>query len=183
MEGGSVAANSIRSPRFPGPDGAGIRLGDDGNFYPSLSAADLSVAANSGSGRGGGIFNAGSLAVSGGVIGGSSNADGNAAGVQGGGLDNEQVATLDDVTVLRNKAQFGAGIDNLDRLSVTGGSLSGNRAQDASGLENDGAQATLTGVKVAGNKAGDQAGGLSNIDNGASLSVSGGSITGNPGAK
>ena len=37
IEGGSVAGNSIRSARFPGPDGAGIRLGDDGNLLSEPS--------------------------------------------------------------------------------------------------------------------------------------------------
>jgi CSLREA domain-containing protein len=176
IEGGSVAANSIRSARFPGPDGAGIRLGNDGDFYPSLAAADLTVAANSGSGRGGGIFNGGSLRLSGGAIGGPSLADRNSAN-DGGGLDNAQVAVLDNVAVNHNlAASFGGGVHDTDRLSMTGGTLSANRATTAGGLDDE-EQANLQNVAVSANKASRFAGGLEL--NGSSLAVSGGSIAGN----
>ena len=174
---GTVTGNTITGVSFPDL-GAGIRLGGDGDFYPSLSGNDLAVAANTGATAGGGISNSGSLALTGGTIGGSK-ADGNTALV-GGGVDNEQVATLDDVTVRHNDASSVAGgIENTDRISITGGSVSDNRASDAAGLENNAAQATLQGVKVSGNKAAGFVGGLANINSGASLAVSGGSIVGN----
>ncbi len=159
--------------------GGGILLDDDGAFYPSLSASDLTVSGNQALGGGGGIANYGSFALTGGVIGASSNANGNTSQSPGGGLFNNQVATLDNVAVQHNKAQYGGGIENDDRVLITGGSLSGNHAIDGGGLDNYQAQAVLNGVKVAANHATDQAGGLANVGNFGSLSVTGGSITGN----
>ena len=174
---GVVTGNTLTGSSL---QGAGIRLGDDGAFYPSLSASDLTVAANTGASDGGGIYNFGSLALTGGAIGGPSKADGNHAFI-GAGLDNAQVATLDDVTVQHNTVSSGGnggGIDNNDRLSITGGSLSHNQAQFGGGLNNEaGGHAILQNVNMSRNHS-FAGGGLFNED---SLSVSGGLIAGNSG--
>jgi hypothetical protein len=174
-QGGSISGNTA-----PTGDGGGIRLGGDGEFFPSLSAADLNLTANTvGAGLGGGILNEGSLDLSGGTIGGPSAADGNSTGGVGGGLLNDQVATLSDVTVEHNGADFGGGIENDHQLSMTGGSLSHNLAQDGAGLDNNGGQTNLQGVTVSRNRARDRAGGVGNVGLQGSLSTSGGTISGN----
>jgi hypothetical protein len=193
VEGQAIMQGAITANIGGELGGGGILLDDDGTYYPSLSASKLTVSGNRSLGEGGGIANYGSLALTGGVVGGSSNADGNSSQpprgrtfnpqvtsqLRGGGIFNRQVATLHNVAVLHNKALYGGGIENDDRVSVIGGSLSHNRAQDAAGLDNESGQATLTGVKVAGNHAVDQAGGIGNVGPSSGLSVSGGSITNN----
>ncbi len=171
--GGQVTGNTVT-----GPLGGGIRLGADGDFYPSLSASDLTVAANTGASNGGGIYNFGSLALTGGAIGGPSSADGNHAFI-GAGLYNAQVATLHNITVQHNTVLSGGnggGIDNNDRLSITSGLLSHNQAQTGGGLNNEaGGHAILQNVHVSRNQS-FAGGGLFNED---SLSVSGGLIAEN----
>lgn len=179
VEGQAIMQGTVTGNTAGDTGGGGILLNDDGAFYPSLSASDLTVSANQTLGGGGGIANYGSLALTGSVLGASSNANGNTSQSPGGGLFNSQVATLDNVAVEHNTAQYGGGIENDDRVLMTGGSLSGNRATDAGGLDNFQAQAVLNGVKVFRNRVTDQAGGLANVGNFGSLSVTGGSITDN----
>lgn len=177
VEGQAVIGTSLVTGNTAPNAGGGILLNDDGDFYPSLSGSDLDVTANTVAAYGGGIANAGSLRLTGGTIGGPSQAEGNIAGQDGGGLDNEQVATLGGVTVQNNAAQqnLGGGIYSDGRLSMNRGSLSENQANTAGGLDNE-HQAALTNVNVSGNRAGG-GGGLGN--DGTSLSVTGGSITRN----
>ena len=148
----SVTSNTVTGSLS---DGAGIRLGDDGELLPEPlrkrlhrgrqhAARPVAVA----------FSTFGSLALTGGAIGGPSSADGNHAFI-GAGLDNAQVATLHDVTVQHNAVLSGGnggGIDNNDRLSITGGSLSHNQAQSGGGLNNEtGGHATLQNVNVSRN--------------------------------
>ena len=113
------------------------------------------MTANTSPAFGGGIANAGYVQLSGGAIGGPSSADGNHAFI-GAGLGNAQVATLDDVTVQHNtvfSGGNGGGIDNNNRLSITGGSLSHNQAQFGGGLNNEaGGHAILQNVNVSRNQ-------------------------------
>jgi hypothetical protein len=98
----------------------------------TLTVSGCTLSTNS-AGQGGGIDNAYTLTVSGCIL------SGNSAG-DGGGLynDGSGTLTLSGCTLSSNSAAYGGGIDNWGTLNVTGGStVSGNSATyDGGGLFN-----------------------------------------------
>jgi hypothetical protein len=126
-----------------------------------------------------------------------------------GGIENDVgTLTVANCKVVNNSAFFGAGINNLvGTLTVSGTTLSGNSAEDgAGGIANDQGTVTVSGSTLSGNSAGvqggaivntgaltlmnsnlvgnsagDSGGGISNFG-GATLTVTGSTLTGNSAA-
>jgi hypothetical protein len=122
-----------------------------------------------------------------------------------GGIENDGTLTVANCEVVNNSAFFGAGINNLlGTLTVSGSTLSGNSAASgAGGIDNDEGTVTVSGSTLSGNSAGvqggaivntgaltirgsllvgnsagDSGGGITNFS-GATLTITGSSLTGN----
>ncbi len=133
---------------------------------------------NAGSGNGGGIENAGSLAVEectllGNTAGGSSGA--------GGGIDNTGNLTIFNDTLTGNSAGHdGGGIENEEggSLSVSGSTLSGNSAPTGGGINNEGSVA-ITNTTFAADMATGTNGNGGAIGNTGGLTLMGSILEGN----
>jgi Right handed beta helix region len=106
---------------------------------------------------GGGIFNVGTVTLTGCTM------KDNTASGPGGGLFNGGQATLTDCTVQGNSASVGGGIDNAGQLTATDVALSGNSAVTGGGIANAaGATATVSGSSIIDNTASGDGGGVAN---------------------
>ena len=106
---------------------------------------------------GGGIFNQGTVTLTGCTM------RDNMASGPGGALFNGGQATLTDCTVRGNSASVGGGIDNAGQLTATSVTLSGNSAETGGGLANAaGATATVSGSSIIDNTASGDGGGVAN---------------------
>ncbi len=117
--------------------------------------------------QGGGIYNAGTLAIADSTI-----RDNNLTSVyevDGGGIYNAGTLTVASSTLSGNSAGsysgFGAGIYNAGTLTVASSTLSGNSGTGGSGIENAGAL-TATGTTFNGNFASSGGGGIDNYGTG-----------------
>lgn len=123
---------------------------------PSVGIRDMTVRNGNASG-GGGIYSAGSLALSGVTI------SGNTATGVGGGIFNSGMLILSDATISGNAAGYGGGIDNNHggpdptmngTVTATNVTVSGNAASAGGGGIENAWSATLINVTVTGNSAG-----------------------------
>ncbi len=115
------------------------------------------------SGVGGGINNAGTLAVNDCTLSGNTaTADGNGIG-GGGGIENTGTLSVTNSTLSYNSATagFGGGIDNNGTATVTYSTLSGNSAGSGGGIYNSDSL-TVSNSTLAGNLAGAGGGGIRN---------------------
>jgi len=122
---------------------------------------------------GGGIYNAGTMTVTGGHV------SANSASEFGGGIDNLATLTVNSSTLAYNSATDGGGIYNAGTATVSGGSVSYNSAvYDGGGIYNVGTLAvdgsgrhmTVSDCAITGNSA-DDGGGIYN-DAGGTATVS-----------
>jgi hypothetical protein len=129
---------------------------------------------------GGGIFNAGVLALTDSAV--SSNTTNAASIWGGGGIFNAEVLTLTNCTVSDNSASpSGGGIYNAGTLTVTNSTVSGNRARDSGGIENDG-MLIVTNSTVSDNSASwYSGGGISNRPDG-TVTLTNSTVSGNTAA-
>jgi hypothetical protein len=112
----------------------------------TLTVSGCTITSN-GSDRGGGIYNTGALAVS------DSALTANGVSGLGGGIYNTGTVTISDSALTRNDGgphSAGAGISNLGTLTLTGSTVSNNGAYSAGGLANSGT-ATVTDCTFSGN--------------------------------
>ncbi|HWS87865.1 MAG TPA: choice-of-anchor Q domain-containing protein [Pyrinomonadaceae bacterium] len=136
----------------------GRAAGDGGAIHNAgfLSLVNCSVNRGeaAGAGRGGGLFNGGTLKVKGTTV------SGNTAAA-GGGLFNAGTAEISDSTVSGNTAASGGGIDNVGALTVTNSTVSGNTANShGGGVNGGGGGVSVTSSTVARNTAGVRGGGV-----------------------
>lgn len=116
---------------------------------------------------GGGIFNAGTLTLTGCTV--TAN---RAIGVfpsEGGGIYNRGTLTIQNSVISSNVASWGGGIYNVATLTLTNSSVTGNRASTLSyyqaeggGICNQGGLATIEGCTIAGNVSTSFGGGIFN---------------------
>jgi hypothetical protein len=135
----------------------GIIGGGIWNDVGSLTIYNCAISNNDG----GGIYNSGTLTITG-----ASTVSGNTADVRGGGINNwgGTLTITGESTVSGNTAGEGGGIYNSGTLTITGAStVSGNSADYfGGGIENYGTL-TITGEStISGNSAG-QGGGIDNL--------------------
>jgi hypothetical protein len=106
---------------------------------------------------GGGVFNLGTMALTGCTL------RDNMASGPGGALFNGGQATLTDCTVRGNAASAGGGIDNTGQLTATSVTLSRNSAGTGGGIDNAAsATATVSGSSITNNTAAADGGGVAN---------------------
>jgi hypothetical protein len=99
---------------------------------------------------GGGIYNAGTLTVSGCTLSGNSGG----YGIDGGGIYNDGTLTVSGCTLSGNSAYDGGGIYNHGTAMVTNSTLSGNSADFGGGIYNDiFRHLTVSGCTVSDNSA------------------------------
>jgi hypothetical protein len=129
-------------------------------------------------GAGGGIYNTGTLTVSGCTITTNNTAYNSTAlaGQTGGGIFNHGILSVTGSTLSGNRSGFGGGIDNVGTLTVSGCTLSGNSAIGAGGGIANGVgsghgTATLTNCTFSNNSAGGGGGGGMAVSNGGIASV------------
>ena len=99
----------------------------------------------------------------------------------GGAIDNLENLSLTDVTLTGNNAtNDGGAIHNTGTLTITDSTISGNTSADAGGaIDNDGATTvTITNSTISGNTAGGAAGAIDS-DSGATLTITGSTISNN----
>ena len=116
---------------------------------------------------GGGLMNSqGTLNVS------NSTVSSNRGNFAGGGIRNDGMATLSNVTIQNNDAEYGGGIRSTGTLNYTGGTVNGNSAYQTGGIYilGNNSQTTLTNLTVSGNYGqanggGIQSGGTTNMSN------------------
>lgn len=143
----------------------------------SLALTDTAVESNVAHGNfGGGIaVENGTVSITGSAI------DGNQAGFAGGGIYSNGTLTLTDTNVDTNSAtganEDAGGIESAGALSITGGSVDGNTTNGTGhgGGIHVGTTATIEGVEIAGNTAGEGGG----IYNDGMLTLHDASIDGN----
>jgi hypothetical protein len=139
MTGGAVSGNTAS-------EGGGIN-----SFKGTVTLTNVTVSGNTATQRTGGIINNGSQFASSTLNLINSTVSGNT----GGGLFNFGTAQLTNSTVSGNTPggiyASGGGIGNRGYLTVTGGSVSGNRASAYGGGINNSGTLTLTGATVSGN--------------------------------
>jgi hypothetical protein len=100
------------------------------------------------------------------------------AGTAGGGIDNENNATLNvtNCTISSNIAGLGAGTFNGGMLTIASTTISGNMASNGGGVYNSGGgMLTITNSTVSGNSAG-SGGGIFNI---AAFAITNSTLSGN----
>ena len=123
---------------------------------------------------GGGIYNSGTLTVTGSAI------SGNSADRNGGGIYNYRggTLTLTGSTISGNSAgQSGGGIDSYGTLTVTGSTISGNSAEGSGGgVCNRSGTLTVTSSTISDNSGAWDGGGISNWG---TLTVTGSILSGN----
>ncbi|HEX5265690.1 MAG TPA: right-handed parallel beta-helix repeat-containing protein, partial [Acidimicrobiales bacterium] len=178
----TISGSTISGGMDEGAGGGGIYNEFHGTLHiQSGTVLTGNVATSGGSGTGGALHNAGTADVTGATI------SGNSSGGSGAGIFNGTDAQLGltDTTVSGNAAGGnGGGIYNDGTLTVTGGQVSGNQADDSTGggVYNDShGSLTITGATVSGNSA-DQGGGVYNVallDGTTGATVSGSTISGN----
>jgi subtilisin-like proprotein convertase family protein len=145
----TLNAGSIQNNRANSSSGGGL----DNEGAAALN--ELTVMKNSAQGGGGGIYNGPSAQL---TFGDGSIQANTAQTAFGGGLLNLGAVFLSDVNVTNNEATLlgGGGIENSStaRLTVSGGSLSGNRANSLGGGLDNTATADLARVTISNNRGG-----------------------------
>ncbi len=132
---------------------SGLTVADGQDPMPGLSA--------------GGIFNHGTLTLTGCTVSGNFNAfsfsDDTKYSDFGGGITNQGTLTVANSTISGNTAGDGGGIFNLrdGTVTVTGSTISGSYAGSAGGVFNEGTM-TITGCTISGNSAVNIGGGIYN---------------------
>ena len=181
MASGSLILTNTSISGNTAKNGGGIFSAMNEYSLPDLlTLDDCTLSANSATLAGGGIFNNGTVALTGCIISGNS-------AVNGGGIADmaryasntfanyPAGATLSDCTVSGNSAaSYGGGIENEGTLTLTGCTISGNSAKVGGGIANPiqsqaeyfadivYSQATVTGVTISGNTAATYGGGIMN---------------------
>ncbi len=183
--------------------GGGIYNDLDSN----LTVANCTLANNSSPTRGGGIYNAGSLTVTGSTFSGNSAAHGGAiyndsngyitvtnstffnnTADKGGGILNYQIGTLNitNSTFSNNSADQGGGIFNFNlnaNTVVTNSTFFGNSAEDSGGAIYNGFSLTVTNSTISGNSANVYGGGIYNNNLHSVLTVANSTLTNNSAGK
>ncbi len=132
----------------------------------------------------GGIFNQGTLALTGCTVSGNFNAfsfsDDTKYSDFGGGITNQGTLTVANSTISGNTAGEGGGIfnDSDGTIKVTGSTISGNSAGAGGGILNEGT-VTITGCTISGNSAINIGGGIYNGLLYGTLTLTGCTISGN----
>ena len=165
-EGGLSIANTIISGNSAVSHGGGICISSSWSVG-ATTITGSTIAENSVTGSGGGIYNGrdSTVTITGCVLSGNS-AD------TGGGIGNSGKLTLSGATISNNSAQHGGGIYDADsgigrKLTIAGSTISGNLAAgDGGGIYvsaffND-AVTTITNSTIAGNSAASSGGGMYN---------------------
>lgn len=121
----------------------------------NATIADLTITNGvaSGLGDGGGIYNSGTVGITGCAISGNT---GSAVDNEGGGLYNASSSTMtvSNCTLSSNSNQFGGGIFNLGTLTLTGSTLSGNTTGNhGAGIYTGGGTTTITNSTITNNQA------------------------------
>jgi ferredoxin len=131
-------------------DGAGTVVTINGGI---VKLQDLRITGGAGADYGGGIYNAGTLTLTGCTVSGNNTDNG-----YGNGIYNEVDSTLTvaDCTISENGldapgAPFGGGIYSEGTLSVSNSRLTGNRANQGGGLHVFRCTAEITGCDISGN--------------------------------
>ena len=141
-----------------------------------MTLINSEVNGNTGSGRGGGIKNIGTMTVT------NSTVSGNTASADsgGGGILNQGALTLTNSTVRSNKASIGGGIYNiLGTLTLTDSTVSGNTASaDSGGGIYNSSTVTLANSTVSGNTASGNGGGIFN-SSGSTLTLANSTVAAN----
>jgi len=152
--------------------------------------------------KGGGIEsgqNGGEVTISGGTI------SNNTASLQGGGIYNKDIMTIDGTTISGNQApqgggihnlgpgvmtislsniqdnigsQTGGGIHNLGQMTVEGSTVSGNQAPQGGGFQNY-SNLSITNSTVTENTAAVSGGGIYNRESSSNLTITNSTISGN----
>ena len=164
--------------------------GNGGGLYNALEkvlTVTGGVFAGNSAAQGGGIYNDGTLTLTGSTVGGNDASDANGA-TAGGGLYNNGILTLGNSKILGNTATGtdgkGGGIYNAGKtLTLSNGTvISLNSAAQGGGIYNaDSSELVLTGATISDNIAtgtNGKGGGLYNAD-GVELTVTGGTISSN----
>ncbi len=133
--------------------------------------------ANNGQQGGGGIFNHGTLTVTGGTF--TNNSAPSSSGTSGGGINNSGTLNLSTSTFTGNSAQEGGGVFNQHTATITGDTFTGNTATIYGGgaLLNAAGTMTVSGSTFTGNTG--PGGGA--IDNDTTLNISDSTFNGNTG--
>ena len=153
------------------PDGYVIKVESGGSLTISGTGT---IRGGNNSGNGGCILNEGTLELQSGNI--SSN-----SAVNGGGIYNTSALTISGGNVQSNTAStgHGGGIYNTGALTISGGNVQSNTASagNGGGIYNDGADLTVSGGNISSNTA-NTGGGIYN-NTGKSMTINGGTIQNN----
>jgi hypothetical protein len=157
------------------------------NVNPGANAAfsglTIANASNISTGTGGGMHNAGTLAVSNSTF--ANNSAGYSAAAHGGGIYNAGTLAVSNSTFANNSASgggglaHGGGIWNQGNLMVGNSTFSGNSAGTGGGIFNDGAGLAVTNSTFSGNSASDGGG----IANGGTLTLTNSILTNDAGGE
>lgn len=170
---GTLTNSSVTNNTATSGGPAGI--GNDGD----LTITNATISGNDGSSFGGGIANFGSMAIE------DSTISQNTAGSGGGGIGDNGTSTITNSTIDNNSAGStgccgggglevgGSGSTTLNGVTVR----DNNSAKEAGGIFVFG-DLTLVNTMVTGNTAAQIGGGI-HVDSGATLSMTGGEVTGN----
>ena len=128
-------------------NGGGILNNSNGNLTLASGCLVTGNSANT-TGSGGGVYNLGTLTITGAEI------SGNTCEYDGAGVDNEGgTLTMSSGKISGNTANYGGGVHNNGTFKMTGGTISGNYAkQQCGGVYQVGANATffMSGTAVIG---------------------------------
>jgi hypothetical protein len=168
-----AVTNSSISGNTAGANGGGIANTNGG----TLTVTNSSISGNTTGEDGGGIFNNADGAV---TVTNSTLSGNTASNNDGGGIaNNSGVVVVTGSMLSGNTSGFdGAGIDNLDELTVINSTLSGNTARDDGGGISNNDELTMTNSTLSGNTARDDGGGIDNKGNG-TVNVTTSTLSGN----
>jgi hypothetical protein len=126
----------------------------------TISDLTITNGSSSGLGDGGGLYNRGTISITGCAISGNS---GSGADNEGGGLFNatSSTMTLTNCTLSGNSDNFGGAIYNVGTLTLTGSTVSGNTTGDhGAGIYTAGGTTTITNSTITNNQASAVGGGI-----------------------
>ena len=175
---GTVDVSGVTISSNTGTHGGGMFSGSGG----TMTVNSGSIIKNTSANLGGGILSYGTLTIKGGTIGGSA-ANKNTAGTSGGGVASGDASTISGGTISYNEATAnnGGGIFNAGTMIMSGGTVSNNTAKGYGGGIISSGSLTINNanVKIQNNTASTyNAGGINNSE-GATLTMSAGTISGN----
>ena len=158
----------------PNNESSGYYPSSGGGIYNAgtLAITNSTISSNSAQDLGGGVYNEGTLTLTRGVV------EGNDSGSAGGGLYNDGTLTITESTIAGNTAYICGGVvNNYGTLTIADSAISDNSSEYGGGITNTYGTLTISNSIISGNYTENYGGGIGNY--GGSLVITDSTISEN----